>query len=625
MAPVCDAHNAPALATPRFVDATNAWGLGKMGVAAVGNRIISADLDGDGFPDLIVHAIDSNARQTIGTGPKLVNVFMNRPNPAGGRMFVDATQSSGVFQTRDGSTTQFRSAQLAVAGDIDNDGDLDLFSGTYTDPTNPKTDPGDRSEILLNDGHGVFTLAPPSAPHPAATDLFPTTGGTFLDADRDGKLDLFVGFWYASYGASEIGVQAQLYKGAGDGSFTLATDSAGLTTVDSDVGLEMGTNSRPAYGVTSCDLDGDGAPELMVSAYGRQWNLLYQNDGYGKFTEVGQASGYAGDANLNYKDNQFFVCYCTLHMADAPDCAGVGKPRIVCPTPADSYWSPGSDDQPWRLNGNTFSTLCDDLDGDGTPDLYSAEIKHWHIGQSADGSELLHSTTTPGKIGFMRPGNATTGLTVPHLSSDWNEGGIHVAAGDFDGDGREDLILGTSDYPDQFGWVYHQKPDGTFEEVGKQWGFHHACVSGLTVADFDRDGDLDVVVGSGTARDCSKVWTTNEVHFYENKGASQKWLLVRLQGDGTTSNKEGIGAKVTVKASGQTFVKELTGGYGHMAMGNDAGTLYFGLGDCAEVDSVSVRWPDKAGTTEVFPLVMTNQFIELHRGDPKVHTVKPSP
>ena len=504
----CDAHaSAPSTFTDRTVD----WNLGDGGLAVTGNRIIAADLDGDGYPDLIVHAIYSNQRSLVpypdgGVSPLLEHVLMNRPRPGGGRMFVDATVESGVFQTRDGSGT-LRSAQLAIAGDIDNDGDLDLFSGTNTDPT-AAVDTGDRSEVLLNDGTGHFSLAPLSDIQPHATDFWPTTGATFVDVDRDGKLDAFVGFWYAYYGGSEYGVQAQLYKGNGDGTFQSVTDAVGLTTVGGGIGhlpFVNNTNSRPSYGVTACDLDGDGAPELMIGAYGRQWNLLYENNGSGTgFTELGQDSGYAGDSNLDYSDNQFFACYCTVHPT-AADCAGVAAPLVQCPSPADGYWSPGSDDQPWRLNGNTFSTYCGDIDGDGKPDLYSAEIRHWHIGQSSDPSELLLGAGEPGHPRFTRPGNAATGLVWPHPTSDWNEGGLMVAGLDLDNDGRKDLIVAASDYPDQFGLVFHQKADGTFEEVGQPWGMHHACVSGLAVADFDRDGDLDVVVGSGTARDCSAI------------------------------------------------------------------------------------------------------------------------
>ncbi len=612
--PTCDVH---AGGGTTFVDATADWGL----ASVVGNRIVSADLDGDGYPDLIVEAIDSNKREQIGTPPKLVSVLMNRPRANGqGRQFVDATGDSGLFQVRGGSTTEYRSAQLASLGDVDNDGDLDVFSGTYVDPQHPETDPGDRSEIMLNDGKGHFSLAPISDPHPAANQLLPTTGATMADVNRDGKLDLFVGFWYENYGYSYLGVQAQLYMGQGDGTFKTNTGPAGLTTQPTN--YAQGKNHRPSYGVTSCDLDGDGSPELMVSAYGRQWNLLYQNDGSGAFNEVGQASGYAADDKLDYSDNQFFRCWCTVNKTD-PECAGVALPLVQCPTPADSSWQKGADDQPWRLGGNTFSTYCADLDNDGQLDLYSAEIHHWWAGENGDSSELLHNTSADGTISFERPGNDATGMTWPHPTPDWNEGGLMVAGGDLDNDGLQDLVVAASDYPDQYGLVFHQKPDHTFEEVGAAWGLHHACMSGLTIADFDRDGDLDVVVGSGTARDCSKIWKTNEVHFYENKGTGiQKWLEMRLVGNGTDTNKTGIGARVTVKAGGETLVKELDGSYGHMSMQNDT-VLSFGLGDCATVDSVTVRWPNQALDEQTFDNVPTSKFIELRQGDATVHDAMP--
>ena len=439
-----------------------------------------------------------------------------------------STYESGIFQVRGGSTTQYRMAMLAVAGDVDNNGTLDLFSGTYVDPTQPTLDTGDRSEILLNDGTGHFTLAPISDPHPGPTDLWPTTGATFADVDRDGKLDLFVGFWYADYGFAYQGVQAQLYKGAGDGTFSTVTVPSNLTTAPD--GFAEGWNHRPSYGVTSCDLDGDGSPELMVSAYGRQWNLLYQNDGTGRFIERGQASGYAADSDLHYQDNQFFACYCTVHTTEA-DCAGVGTPLISCPAPADADWAHGIDDQPWRLGGNRFHH--------GLPrhERRLAEPTCTVRGSSTGTSVRVgtppsscSTRPTPAcsrSIACMR---STAAMQVPHPTSDWNEGLITAAAVDLDNDGRPDMVVGATDYPDQFGLLFHQKPDGTFEEVGQNWGFHHACVSGLAVADFDRDGDLDIVVGSGTARDCSLVWKTNEVHIYENNASQNgRWLAVRLK------------------------------------------------------------------------------------------------
>lgn len=605
----------------RFRDETEAWGLGKLGVNLTGNRLTVADLDADGYPDLVVHAVSSNqaqAKDLPDGGKRLVWQLMNRPTADGQhRIFVDET-GNGLFEVRGGSDTRYRSAQLAVFGDVDNDGDLDAYSGTYVDPTKPNTDPGDRSQILLNDGTGHFALAPETATTPTASQRRPTSSATFVDANRDGHLDVFVGHWYEAYGQSYLGVQARLYQGLGTGEFSDVTSSANLTT--DDFGYASFSNHRPAYGVTACDLDDDGAPELMVSAYGRQPNLLYRNDGRGHFVDQSVAAGFAGDGNVDYHDNENFKCWCTVNAAN-PDCAGVAAPQIQCPSPASAGWGVGTDDQPWRNNGNTFTTWCGDVDGDGKNDLFNAEIHHWWAGGSSDSSELMKNVSTPGEVKLARPGNAATGLSPPHVGVSWNEGGLMAAGGDLDNDGRLDLVVAMSDYPDQFGLVFAQQADGTFQEKGLAWELHHQCMSGLAIADFDRDGDLDVLAGSSTARDCAVKWKSNEVHLYENQSAATKWLLLHLEGDGVTTNRSAIGAKVTVKSNGQTQTREVSGGYGHFGMQNDL-TVHVGLAGCEGADEVTVRWPDATGTTQTFTRVPANTFMRLKQGAPSPFVVR---
>ena len=605
----------------RFVDTTEQWNLGANGLRLVGNRLTVADLDSDGYPDLIVHAVTSNLRQNLDTtdgGRRIVWQLMNRPlGDTGHRTFLDET-GNGFFEVPGGSQAQYRSAQLAVFGDVDNDGDLDGFSGTYTDPNKPGTDPGDRSQVLLNDGTGHFTLSPPSATTPRVADRMPTTSAAFTDADRDGLLDVFVGNWYEAYGYSYLGVQARLYHGRGGGQFSDTTIASNLET--DPAGYATFTNHRPAYGVTACDLDDDGAPELMVSAYGRQPNLLYRNDGTGKFQDQSVASGFASDGNVDFSDNQNFRCWCTVNRA-AASCQGVPNPVIQCPMPASNAWGVGTDDQPWRNGGNTFTTWCGDVDGDGKNELYNAEIHHWWAGGSSDSSELLKNVSTPGSARFDRPGNAATGLLLPHRTSDWNEGGLMAAGGDLDNDGRLDLVVAASDYADQFGLVFQQQADGKFLEQGLSWGLHHQCMSGLAIADFDRDGDLDVLAGASTARDCARRWSKNEVRFYENQAADTKWMLLHLEGNGTSTNRSAIGAKVTVKAGGRTVTREVSGGYGHFGMQNDL-TVHVGLGGCEGADEVTVRWPDAQGSTQTFTRLPGNQFMRLKQGSAQAFQVR---
>lgn len=608
VAVACDVHATAAM--PKFTDRSDAWGLTAQGV--VGNRIVSGDINNDGYPDLIIHAIGSNNREVIGQDPRLIYVLMNEPAEGGGRKFVDKTLESGYAKAPD-SDTEYRSAQIAVLGDVDNDGDLDAFSGVYTNRDIIKDPPSpadlDRSVLVLNDGAGHFTPAPPSALQPKAG--MPTTGASFVDVDRNGALDLFLGFFYTPTGFSP----QQLLLGNKDGTFI---------DISSDAGVRVTATRRASYGVTACDLDADGSTELLVSAYARGPNVLYRSDAPLHYADIGESAGYAFDGNQTYSDNEFFKCYCTLHAMDA-DCQGVEPPQVQCPTPADGNWYPSTDVLPPRLGGNTFSTVCSDVTGDGKLDLFNAEIAHWWAGQSSDRSELLINETDASGIKLSRPGQEATGMTWEHPSVDWNEGGIMAAAADLDNDGREDVIVGASDYADQYGLFFHQKPDGLFDEVGEAAGFHHPCVSGLTIADFDRDGDLDVVVGSGTARDCGEIWEKNEVHFYENDANKNgRWLAVKLAGDGVTANRTGIGARVVVDANGVLLTKELGAGYGHMGMQNDT-VLFFGLGACSIVHAVEVTWPDAARTVQRFENVVADRFVEIRQGEPEVVDITPKP
>ncbi|MHB8417477.1 MAG: CRTAC1 family protein [Myxococcales bacterium] len=647
----CDVHDQQPV---QFTDATAQWGLS--GVAMTG--VVAADLDHDGYPDLIVFSGAQDQREEIPTfwdggfhnlpdgGFNWdVGVLMNRPNAAGGRTFVDETAQSGLFQLRGGSTTEYRMAQLAAVADVNGDGNPDVYTGIVVDPNADPTASfnQDHDEIMINDGRGHFDFAAQS------NDLASTSvamepenyQAVFTDVDDDGIVDLFLTYWYANPGYTYFGSQAQLLHGNGDGTFQAVTGAAGLETTDTDsiASLLAGTNPRPSFGATACDLNGDGYPDLLVSSYGGESNLMYLNDGSGHFQRWFQDGGFDGDTDRDYHDNQYFVCYCTVHAQD-PDCAGVGSPQILCPSPADAYWDPQVSGAPAMLNGNNFSAACRDMNGDGKADIFQGTIRHWWAGQSTDPSTLLLNQTPPGgNVDMQRVPGETDGVVYPHLDPQgWNEGIQQTALVDMDNDGRPDILNGGSDYAYQYGHLFIQQPDGTFQDEAKADGLLFPCMDGIWVADYDRDGDLDVVVRGSLFRNCAAAnggwpalpgsdpgfagYAVPEVHiFTSNASEHSHWLELRLRGDGTTANTLGLGARVTVTVNGVAQVQEAIGSHGIGTEVDDPGVLFFGLGACAAVDEIDVQWPSKSHAVDRWTQVPGNHFLELRQGDPHVYGI----
>lgn len=556
-----------------------------------GLRMSTADLNQDGFPDLVLSEIGTHKHNDYGPEGKIQRrLLLNRD----GKSWEDVSEASGLFRNSQGEPGH--AAAIHIFGDVDNDGDLDVFSGVYTDQSRDD-DPGDRSMIHLNDGTGVFTAAESS--EISIEKGYATVGASFLDYDADGFLDLWVVGFYKEYGASYAAEQDQLFKGLGDGRFEEVTNKMGLKMKASgDVARWIdGTGRRPAYGATACEINGDGKIDLIATNYARTWNQIWAQVENG-FEDIGMTSGFSSDENQDYSDNEFYRCYCQSHTCDPMPSA----PVVSC----GNYWNAGFDDTPARLNGNSFSTACGDVDADGDMDLLTAEIVHWHIGQSSDPTELL---LNDGTGNFTRPGNAVMGLERSWPSNSWNEGDINAAFFDFDNDSYQDILIGSSDYPDTHIFLYRQKEDGTFTDVSAETGMNQPWPAGLAIADFDADGDLDVVTGSSTARSGTP-WEDRRLHFYENLSSGN---AARIRLEGSNSNGAGIGAEVRVSTENRTQLFAPSGGYGHFGLHNTT-TVHAGLGEACRFDA-EVIWP--GGKTDQWHGLSANVDWTLIEGGQK--------
>jgi hypothetical protein len=596
-----------------FTDVTSDYGLD----GYLANTIIAADFDGDGLVDLVLttgwsqggNYVDTGSTTDPHNGMRVRRLLMNR-----GGQFVDMTDASGILAPTPNGGTE-HGFGLMNAGDLDDDGDVDLIT-CPSDATNAADVITDGCTALLNDGTGHFTVAPPSD---LGAKIFWVTSGALLDYDRDGYLDFWPGtvaHWPYPVTPTPPNTPPTLFRGNGDGTFQNVSAAVGLPT--SDGSERAGTSFRYIFGVTACDIDGDGDDDMIFADYGRQENQVWRNDN-GHFTNVAHDLGLDYDDNQNYSDDQSYLCWCEhFPAANCPADTPLPSVEQFCSVFGQPYgrgWEPTVSDAAFSLGGNNFSFACGDIDDDGDMDLMSATIVHGDVGQSSDPSELILNPGDGTK--FTRPGNKVTGLDRPESGIYWNHGDNLVVFADLDLDGRKDIFLNDTAAYDQNGvvqdshvYVWHQKADGTFEDVTMASGillptkFPHLW--GPAFVDLDGDGDLDLISGDAD---------TQQIHVYRNdSGQEQNWTRVRVVGAGAgAANTSGIGAMVKVTAGGRTQTQYVSGGYGHGNYEADL-VLTFGLGSACAIDSIDVRWPDSVASHSTFTNVEPNYEITLTQG-----------
>jgi hypothetical protein len=554
-------------AAPYFVNVAEEAGL----THRPAQRVAFVDLNRDGFIDCVLGRIWQE---------KANYVLLNRE----GNVFEDFTEASRL--TRPCSGEGRRAAHVLIFGDVDNDGDMDAFSGIYCDFENPDWE-GDRnrsSAVYLNNGTGIFAMVGASEKdfHPATT-----CAAVFFDGDLDGCIDLFVGNGYRRYGASLEAYPDRLYRGKGNGHFEDITERAGLLTL-----AEPGRrdSSKPVYGAGSCDYNNDGHPDILVCVYGRQWNFLWENQGDGTYVDAAERTGFDGDAVRHGRYPEWLQAY-----------------------NREKNRPPRQDEKPFRSNGNTFSVAPADYDGDGDMDLFLGEITHGWAGEASDRSSLLINQGEGGRFMFHRDPDAARRIH-PHPER-WNQGDIHVAWLDFDNDGLEDLLISSGDYPDgQYLRLFRQDDRHAFTDITEACGFDWESSAGISVGDFDRDGDLDILAGKSWMRMPAERRKGDHpacALFRNEVGNRNHWLAVRLVGRGAGgSNRMGVGARITVDAGGRRQIREIYGGCGHSGQFNPP-EAHFGLGKVTKVDRITVRWPDKAHTVQTLEQVEADRLITI--------------
>lgn len=346
------------------------------------------------------------------------------------------------------------------------------------------------------------------------------TGIAVADFDGDGHLDV--------YCTSLRNGSSRLYRNKGDGTFEDVSQKAGV--------IVKGAARSCAWS----DIDGDGWPDLYVTRPDGA-NLLFRNNKDGTFTEIAREAGVDmagshslgcafGDFDGDGRDDLFVTNYHSQVSALYKNLGG-GKFKDVTK-------EAGLD-----RRASSVGCVFADVFNRGRLDLY-VSTDSWLSGANYTEEQLLKmkKTVEPNAL-FVNEGNGrfTQSQALPAYKTLSHD----IAIEDFDHDGRLDIYIGV-DAESGNKWATSKggnplwtRPagDNEWKEVSRSWGINHEanCVC-VAAADFDNDGDLDLLL----------VNFYSQPVLYRNETNDKNWLRVRARG--MKSSKEGLGAKVSVFA-----------------------------------------------------------------------------
>lgn len=470
--------------------------------------------------------------------------------------------------------------------DYDNDGDLDIYLVNYSQTPQPDPKSKLRDALYRNNGDGTFTDVTEAAG--VAAEGLLEMGMASADYDNDGRADIYV----TGYGAS------RLYHNNGDGTFKDVTARASVNNrlwgagalffdYDADGWLDLFVcnylNFDPA-GKVACDFF-EGRPYCYLSRFKGSPSVLYRNNRDGTFTDVSAKAGIAAHAAKGLGGVAFD--YDNDGRADIFQ-ANDSDPNFLFRNNGDGTFSEVALEAECAFDPNGavrggMGVDAEDLDGDGWQDIFVTNFSQqtnafWHNRGDGTFEETTYALGL-GKVSLPMSGFGTRFF-------------------DYNNDGLTDLFVlnGHPFEPIQkiFAETTYAEPPFLFENTGR--GFrevaaeHGAALKksylgrGLAVGDFDNDGDSDLLLMNAGE---PPVLLRNE------GGNRNRWLGVKLTG--AKSNRDGVGAKVTLKIGASRRSKQLLGGASYFAANDQR--LLFGLGDAERVDEVEVRWPSGALTT----------------------------
>ncbi len=522
-------------------------------------------------------------------------------------IFTDITEEAGLAWRHFSGESQERFLIETMGGgvaflDFDGDGLQDLFFVKGGETPHTKSALPVRNAMYRNLGNGKFLEVGAKAGVDRLT--FYGMGVAVGDFDNDGFSDLYITGFPSS----------ALFHNNGNGTFTDVTDRAGVRNAgrwaasaawfdfDRDGYLDLVVTNYVQFSlddVKKCELDGKPA-YCVQKAYAGMPLTLYRNNGDGTFTDVSERSGLAklvgralGVVAVDVDDDGWTDLFV----------ARDASPNLLLINQRNGTFRDVAVDSEVAYNSDGVAKAgmgidAGDVNGDGKPDFVVTNFNdEYHSLFVSSPSGLFHDKSVSSRL-----------AEFTKLFVGW---GVHFI--DFDNDGNLDLIIANGHINQavestRLDVKYKEPPlllrnDGKGRFTNMQeyaGGTFHAGQSarGLAVGDFNNDGGVDVAF---TRLDERPVLLRN------NEGTKHAWIGFELQG--TKSNRDAIGSKITVDVGKRKWVRWITGGASYLSSHDKR--LIVGLGDVPDSTEITVeiRWP--SGTIERLSHLKRNRYHKI--------------
>ena len=555
--------------------------------------------------------------------PGAVNAVVTNPGGASASLDNALTYQSPIFEEVGEAAgvafTHYRDlldiiplGAGVVVFDYNGDGLQDIYVPSTPDLAGLAPDTEGENALFRNNGDGTFTDVAEAAG--VADAEAKGNGGCAADYDNDGDQDLFVANWGES----------RLFRNDGNGKFTDAAQSVGLSDPDATY-RSMGC----AWG----DYDRDGALDFIVVRHIDESNpdaftkrlyyfdvrplALFHNDGDGAFTEVTHLLG--ATANPSRTEGAYGRVWGAGFQPAWVDYDNDGDLDLYIVNDFGEYIHPNvlwRNDGPDRAGEWAFTDVSEqsgagtamfgmglavsDYNSDGYLDMFVTNI----------GSNVLLTGYDNGANGQGFRDTATDAGVASGEFRRQQRVSWGTVFFDYDNDGYEDLYV-ASGYLDtddinrreQPNLLFRNNGEGSFDDVSSisgaaDWGTGR----GVAYADFNGDGCLDLYVAN-LGRSAA---VGEPARLFQNRCQwGNNWLIVKTVG--SSGNRDGIGARVTLTANGRTQIREIAAGSSNSSQ--NMLPAHFGLGQAAVVDEIQIQWP--SGTLQTLRGIAPNRTMTV--------------